>query len=477
MNEEATPDDPKRRDDADRIVGIGASAGGLSAVQAFLGALPDRSGMAFVLLMHQPRDHPSLLPSLLAHNCSMQVAELTEGSHLEADHVYVVPPGRMVFFHRSVAHIDGSAADAPPKPFHPIDGMFRSLANDYLRLLRDDEQEAHALVADWLIGVTRFFREPDAFAALATAVDSLLEQTPDHATVRVWVPACSTGEEAYSVTIVIQRCIERRNRPISLQVFATDINPDAIEFARAGRYPLGIAQDVPSDILERYFHRHGDVYRPCAELREQLIFAVQDCLSDPPYTRMDVIACRNLLIYLERDVQQKLIRLLHYALNPDGLLLLGNSETLGEAEALFSAVSTSAKLFRWKRPAGKLLSDFPIHRVDRAAVPAMGRRKPPESLSIGAVLRGVLADEYGPPTVLVDRDNRIVHVFGSVSRYMVLISFVPLPEPRPDARRPELDRSRLPGDASAQMYELAETRSDLQSTIEGLRRRTSTVVT
>lgn len=217
--------------------------------------------------------------------------------------------------------------------------------SDYLDLLQSNPHELDLLFKELLISVTSFFREPEAFAALAVRLEEQAAKLPDNYTFRVWVPGCATGEEAYSIAIVMQELVERLERPFQTQVFATDLDERAIVKARAGLYPDGIAPDVGPERLTRFFLRDGSNYRVVKRIREMVVFAVQNVLEDPPLTRLDLVSCRNLLIYLNPDIQQRLLPVLHHALKPGASLMLGTSETVGDFEDLFEPIDRKWRLY------------------------------------------------------------------------------------------------------------------------------------
>ena len=220
----------------------------------------------------------------------------------------------------------------------------------YLALLREDEDEVRALLKDFLISVTNFFRDPEAFEALETQViPQLFEARGRDEAVRVWVPGCATGEEAFSVAMLLCERAEALEAAPRLKVFATDVDEEALEHARKGCYPAAIAADVSPERLRRFFVREGESYRVREPLREVVLFARHNLLHDPPFSRLDLVSCRNLLIYLERDVQQDVFRLFHYALREGGFLFLGASETAEGARERFRPVDKSRRLYR-RRP-------------------------------------------------------------------------------------------------------------------------------
>jgi two-component system CheB/CheR fusion protein len=219
----------------------------------------------------------------------------------------------------------------------------------YLRHLRENPHELSVLFKELLISVTCFFRDLEACELLASSVlPALLKSRPDHYPLRVWVPGCATGEEVYSLAILLRECMETIKRPFAIQLFGTDLDQDAIDTARDGLYPDGIAVDVSPQRLERCFTHEDGAYRIRKDLREMAIFAVQNVIKDPPFTKLDLISCRNLLIYLNADLQKRLLPLFRYALKPGGLLFLGPSETIGGCTDLFDVVDKKWKIFRRK---------------------------------------------------------------------------------------------------------------------------------
>jgi two-component system CheB/CheR fusion protein len=426
------------------VVGIGASAGGLEALELFLRNVPEHSGMAYVVVQHlDPGDKGGMI-ELLQRASPMPMAQVRDGERLEADHVYVIPPARDISLLHGVLHVLPQAA---PRGLNlPVDFFFRSLAEDrqeraiavvlsgmgtdgtlglraikekggatfvqsltsakfdgmpssaidagladvvaaaeelparilayqrhtayrapevpleerqlsalakifillrtatgndfslykrstvlrrierrmglhqidklggYVRFLRENPKEVELLFKELLIGVTSFFRDPAAWDLLKTQVlPALISSRPDRGTIRAWVAGCSTGEEAYSLAIAFREALEERKElpSISLQVFATDLDADAIEKARLGVYPANIAADVSPERLRRFFVQDERGYRVSKEIRELVVFAPQNVIMDPPFTKLDLLSCRNLLIYLAPEVQRKLIPLFH----------------------------------------------------------------------------------------------------------------------------------------------------------------------
>ncbi len=236
----------------------------------------------------------------------------------------------------------------------------------YIKYMQQNPAELDALFDDLLIGVTRFFRDPKEFKALEGIIDAqILGGKQEGCTIRVWVPACSTGEEAYSLAILLAERLEARRPGFSVQIFATDIDRRAIETARAGIYPSGISGDLTTERLQRFFTAEPGGYRINKSIRDMLVFSEQNVIKDPPFSRMDLISCRNLLIYMGAGLQERLLPLFHYALNPGGILFLGTAESIGGCENIFETLNHKAKLFRRKETPGG------THR------PAIGRLTPP----------------------------------------------------------------------------------------------------
>ncbi|HEY8098115.1 MAG TPA: protein-glutamate O-methyltransferase CheR, partial [Methylobacter sp.] len=241
---------------------------------------------------------------------------------------------------------------------HQIDSIA-----DYVHNLRENTQELDLLFKELLIGVTNFFRDPAVWEHLKTsAIPALLTKYPSGKTLRAWVPACSTGEEAYSLAIIFKDVIGQNQLQhlFKLQIFATDLDQDAIERARQGFYPAKIAADVSSDRLSRFFVAEDGGYRIKKEIREMVIFAQQNIFIDPPFTKLDLLSCRNLLIYFDTKLQKKLIPLFHYALTTNGILLLGHSETIGDFTPLFTTIDNSLRLYqRYDKGLSPTGMDFP----------------------------------------------------------------------------------------------------------------------
>src|SRR5215831_13621285 len=462
------------------IAGIGASAGGLEALEELFDNMPPEPGIAFVVVTHQHPGHTSMLPELLRRKTDMIVVEASEGARLEPNHVYVGPPGGQMaildgrlhrmetdkkeaprlpidYFFRSlatdqreraicvilsgtgtdgtlglkaikgesgmamvqqpqsakyagmpssaiatgvadyvlppasmpqqlVAYVKGAyltagtiSAELPTVYLEPLQKIFALLRirtgndfsvyktntirrrierrmnvhqikkpSDYVRYLHENPHEIDILFKELLISVTNFFRDPEAWEALRPRLEELVSSRAENQTLRIWVPGCATGEEAYSLAIALKEAMDKVGRHLLVQIFGTDLDSEAIETARIGQYPDGIAVDVSPQRLERYFIREDGTYRVRKEIREMVVFAPQNVIKHPPFTKLDLLSCRNLLIYLNAEVQKKLLPVFHYSLKPGGLLLLGSSETVGAFTDHFEPLDKHWKIFRRK---------------------------------------------------------------------------------------------------------------------------------
>jgi two-component system, chemotaxis family, CheB/CheR fusion protein len=548
---EAVSDEPPRQPQRVQLVGIGASAGGVRALGDFFRALPDRPGMAFVVVMHLSPEHESQLAEMLQRDSRMPVRQVQGRTRLEVDHVYVIPPNRSLeladghlelsefseargrrspidtFFRTlAAAHPDGIGillsgsgtdgvvglkaikecggiilAQSPEEAEYetmpgsaiatglvdfvlPARGLaekvleLRSLKADwqppdpdelesdeiealreilshlqactgrdfggykmstvlrrigrrmqvlgaqdldgYLDVLRANPTEPQALLKDLLISVTNFFRDPDAFAKLEDVVVPVLFGGDPPEEIRAWVPGCATGEEAYSVAMLLAEQAERRGAGPSLQVFASDLDPDALAHAREGLYPDAIAGDVGPDRLKRFFRREGAYYRVGKELRDLVLFAEHDLLRDPPFARLDLLTCRNLLIYLERGLQERVAEVFRYALRPGGFLFLGNSETPPD-DAGFRTVDKQYRIYRRsgdpEHP--ERLPVMPLRPGARRHVPTerVPRVSPQQEVADAAMHRQAV-EAHAPPSVLVDGEHTVIHVSPRARRYL-----------------------------------------------------------
>jgi two-component system CheB/CheR fusion protein len=534
------------------LVGIGASAGGLEALEAFFRALPPDTDMAFAVVPHLSPDFRSYLPELLGRCTAMRVVALQERARLDANHVYVLAPGKELTvvgdeliahdrsvtgklhlpidrFFRSLAswgeravaivlsgtgsdgsgglgdvHAGGGTVLAQTSESSRFDGMPRSAAQtglidavlepaemakalqaiaagkaaslrgrggeeldesdprygeilrllrdaydidfthykagtvarrierrlgltaredslaEYARHLQDDRAELDQLFRDLLIGVTRFFRDPEAFEALrATGIGPALDALPPSEELRVWVSGCSTGEEAYSVAMLALEACRERGREPRVRVFATDLHGASLQAAAAGVYDAIALEQVPAELRQRYFLEHEPGHhKVVADLRKSVIFSLHNVIRDPAFTRIDLVTCRNLLIYLRPDAQAQALAAFHFALKPEGLLFLGESETPGEFEAAFTVVDRKQKLYRKDRsfrPSSPLHRDrLPRRDVQLGGLPA------PRADEGGGLHRvyDALLERHMPAGFLLNERQEVVHVFGDAVRYL-----------------------------------------------------------
>jgi two-component system CheB/CheR fusion protein len=534
------------------IAGIGASAGGLEALQEFFAQMPDDSGLGFVVVTHQPPGRHSLLPEILARSTQMPVHEVTDGLAVEPDKVFVVPSGKQLSILEGRLHLSALSGK------FPIDSFFRSLAFDqrehavgivlsgtgsdgtlgvrtikdafgmvmvqdsasaryagmpssaaatgladfvlppsempehligyaggvhaarterapivageplqrillrlregtgtdfsvykmntvnrrirrrmqvlqiaephqYAQYLEEHPKEIDQLFHEMLINVTGFFRDPEAFTTLgAEVLPELIRSHREEDPFRVWVPGCASGEEAYSVAMVLAETMERLNLRPPVQIYATDLDSHAVETAREGTYSQGIAADVPRDRLEKFFFEEGSSSRIRRELREKIVFAVQNLLKDPPFTKMDLIVCRNVLIYLNAEIQRWILQLFHYALNKGGILFLGSSETIGPFKDYFAAVDAKWKIYRRKEAAAEPLAVRPTRIAglglkDTGAHPAGAKEDRQE-----AQIQKFLLSRFAPFSAVVDERGSILYISGRTGAYLEL----PEGEPR-----------------------------------------------
>jgi two-component system CheB/CheR fusion protein len=294
--------------------------------------------------------------------------------------------------------------------------------SDYLERLRADAEEPMRLFRDLLIGVTGFFREPEAYAVLdQRVIGPLVEQADPDVPVRVWVPGCATGEEAYSIGMLVIEAFAQRKRPCNFQIFATDIDAEALEVGRQGVYPETIVGDMTAERLQRFFSKEdADHFRVDKQLRESVVFAPQNLISDAPFSKLDLISCRNLLIYLESAVQPKVIAVFHFALNEGGYLFLGTSESVGQQTDLFETVSKKWRLFRRIGPTRRDMVEFPI----ASAYPPAERlgALPPRAVlpqkSVAELTHRQLLADYAPAAVLVNRRCEILYFYGPTMNFL-----------------------------------------------------------
>ena len=545
------------------VVGIGASAGGLEAFSEFLRHLPERSGMAFVLVQHLDPTHISVLQEILSRTTRIPVEEVTDGVIVEPDRVYVISPNTSMAIEGRVLHL---AARSLVRGQHmPIDSFFQSLAkdrgdraigvilsgtasdgtegcmaikaaggitfaqdegsakysgmpqsavnagcidfvmspkgiaeeliqiskhpyiarvaaekegslgitqrsgldelfslvreatgvdfthykqtslhrrikrrmvlhklgklDDYLTYIKGTPSELDELYKDILIHVTGFFRDAEAYGALRQHVFSNLfrDRKPEDGPVRVWVPGCSTGEEVYSICIILLEYIWEQacNMPISsvaakeIQVFATDISEASLDRARRGLYSEGVVSGVSEERLKRFFVRTDGGYQIIKPIREMCIFARQNLAKDPPFSNLDLISCRNLLIYLGPVLQQRVIPAMHYGLKPTGYLMLGGSESLGAFSDHFTLIDKKHKIYQKKKTAARLVTAFTgLDYTQRKSEDPRSSKLPETVLTVGKEIERLLVNRYVPASVVVNEQLEIVQFHGRTGAFL-----------------------------------------------------------
>jgi two-component system CheB/CheR fusion protein len=537
------------------IVGLGASAGGLQALEQFLAHVTPGLGAAYVVVQHLDPGHASVLVDLLQRSCPLPVVEVTDGMTVAAGTVHVIPPNREmeVFDGALLLTVPG----APRGQRMAIDGFFRSLADergagaagvvlsgtgsdgalglrairdagglclvqdagtarfdgmpraalaavpsslvgaaealpallvgalqrggraprppasasvtattragaaglgrvlaalraatgrdfslykrssvvrrverrmaacgiesveDYARHLREHPAEVKVLFQELLINVTSFFRDPEAFAALQAGVlAELVRGRAEGEAIRVWVAGCASGEEAYGIAILLRELMDQERPDARVQIFGTDLDEEAIVTARAGVYPASLAEHVSPERLRRFFVREAGGFRIRKELRDQVVFAVQDLIKDPPFTRVDLISCRNVFIYLEPALQERLLTLFHYALRQGGALFLSPAEGVGGRTDLFAPLDRKWRIFRARRSAAsarEVLANSLSWVRGHAAVAEAG---PPAAGDHAELTRRLLVLHHAPAAVLVDRAGTVLYVHGDTGPWL-----------------------------------------------------------
>lgn len=538
------------------VVAIGASAGGLDALERFFQSLPDATGAAYVVIQHLSPDHKSMMANLLARHTGMPVVTVEHDMKIEADRVHLIPPASMMsaygdtlrlspknprgltlpidlffsslakeFGNRAIGVIlSGTGSDGtrgavaindaggfllaqdpesakfdgmprsviatglvdailPPEELGPRllehihqlphakirvpvlsaeidqDGAHEEVMHllqhsgginfreykpatvmrrmerrmqvrqtpdllNYVRLLGADRGELATLRRELLIPVTSFFRDPEAFEALAdTAVKAIVSDRPDNQPIRVWAPGVATGEEAYSLAILFAEAFERARRWPNFKLFATDVEPQNVEVGGAGVFSEAITAEISPERLEQFFLRRGNHFVVKTEIRQSIVFARHNLLDDPPFTRMDLVSCRNLLIYFRPEAQERALRRLQYALAPGGFLFLGPSETLANLQTDFTAVSSKHKIYRILRHVA-----LPL---EAAAAPLSRNALAANKSRPGIRMHGIASDaatieaaqhlllrSYAPTSLLLNQRHDLVHVFGDVGHYL-----------------------------------------------------------
>lgn len=534
------------------IVGIGASAGGLEALEQFLENVPENSGMAYVVIQHLDPTQKGMLPELLQRISKMRVFQAKDKMAVKPDCVYVIPPNKSMsilkgvlylfkpleirgfrlpidFFLRSLADdrkersvgiilsgmgSDGSiglhaikenngivmvqdpvSAKFDSMPRNAIDSVLVDIVapanelpvklmdlikyipaiksdteieikdtsalekiiillrihtgNDfslykkntvyrrierrmgihkidgitsYVHFLQENPTEVEILFKELLIGVTNFFRDILVWKKLKEIIlPGILSNLKDGSILRAWVPGCSTGEEAYTLAIVFKEALGKVNPHggISLQIFATDLDNDAIETARKGLFPANIATNVSQTRLNRFFIKSDDGYRINTEIREMIVFAQHNITMHPPFTKIDILTCRNLLIYMDSELQKKLFGLFYYSMNPDGIMVLGSSETLGAQSPLFTTVDSKLKIYKCANNAlVPEMFDFPSS-FSRTKMTNFEKKIPAKlPPNIQTLAEQLLLQHFSPPAVLVDENGDIIYISGRTGKYL-----------------------------------------------------------
>ena len=572
-------------------VAIGASAGGVDALQRLFHAMPPDPGCAFLVVMHLDPERPSMLAPLLGRATTMPVVQAKQGEAIEANHVYIVPPGEYLEVRQgrltlspirqrpprpkavdqlmaslaqdqreraigvvltgtdgdgalgvkaikgeggiTIAQSPGTAAHAsmpasavatgmvdtqlrledipaallayiehapltrPAAPdAEPGDGLqdvlaevrsargldfrgyktpmlmrrvqrrmgltHRASMEAYLELLREAPGEVAALADDLLIGVTEFFREPDAWGALGDdIVPKMLAHKLEGDPVRVWVPACATGEEAYSVGMVLLEHSRVTELDLRVQVFATDIDRRALDLARVGHYSATIEQAVSPARLRRFFVRTEGGYQVGKPLRERVLFAPHNLVSDPPFSHMDLVSCRNLLIYMTPELQRQVLRSFHFALDPDRYLFLGKSETVGSLAPHFAPASQRARIYR-RTGAARLapvqLSAARVARGQQSAGAPAPAAAPRPNVDHGKLLRESLLEHRVGAALLTDRAGHVLYIHGDMHGYLQH------PEGAPTAELFSMLHDDLTANARAALHKAAAERRRAEST-------------
>ncbi len=534
------------------IAGIGASAGGLEALEQFLSNVPEKSGIAYVVIQHLDPTQKGMLPELLQRISKMEVSQAKDGMVVKPDCVYVIPPNKSMsilngtlylfepiearglrlpidFFLRSLADdrgelgigvilsgmgSDGSiglraikekygmvlvqdpeTAKFDSMPRNAIESVlvdivapasklpeklleFQKLlplvkifpekeikdksalekiiillrtftGNDfslykkstlyrrierrmgvhkingissYVALLQENPKEVDILFKELLIGVTNFFRDKKAWDKLKSNVfPEMMLRHKGGVTLRAWVAGCSSGEEAYSLAIVFKEVLEKikPHRNISLQIFATDLDQDAIEVARKGLYPENISSDVSPERLNRFFVKTEEGYRVSTEIREMVVFAQHNIIMHPPFTKIDIISCRNLLIYLDPELQVKVMKLFYFSLNAEGVMFLGSSESLGTRSHLFKPLDSVLKIYQ--RSTDAIESDLYNFPSSFSRSKPENFEKNPPSISAPNIKDHVdqmLLQHFSPPGLLVNEDGDIIYISGRTGKYL-----------------------------------------------------------
>jgi PAS domain S-box-containing protein len=385
---------------------------------AFTGMPRSAIGTGVVDLVLAPEKMPEALLGLAGHLYVREPAKVVEGEPQEQ-------LGTLLSIVRAQSRLDFTSYKKSTvlRRIHRRMGLHRiDKLGTYIERLRNDLDEIKALADDLMINVTGFFRDPEAWQILSDRVIApLVRERPANSMIRVWAPACSTGEEVYSIAMLILEHAEAAKKSFDVKLFATDVAEGVLGPARAGMYPASIAQDVTPERLERWFTMEDDTYRIKKTLREMITFAPQNLLQDPPFSRLDLISCRNLLIYIEPEMQKRLLGLFHFALRQGGYLFLGSAESITGQENLFESVSKKWRIYRRLGPTRHDIVDFPLVGPDEASAGAEagpGPVRPQDRPDAGELMDRELLEHYAPASALVDRHFRVQYLRGPIGEYL-----------------------------------------------------------
>lgn len=292
----------------------------------------------------------------------------------------------------------------------------------YLKYLQKNKEELRKLFDELLIGVTSFFRDKEAYDAVEEKIiPQIIKDKIDGDTIRIWVAGCSTGEEAYSLAILFSEAINKQAKSLKLQIFASDLDERAINTARQGIYPETICTDVSPERLRRYFTAESNTYRITKDIRDKIIFSQHNLIKDPPFSKQDMVSCRNLLIYLNIEAQKKVFAIFHYALNPEGILFLGSSESLGEYANLFEVIDRKQKLFKRKKVHKNKIPDIGHLFREPASLkttPIIATPKPEQTGSLAKITEKLLLDNYAPACAIINIKGDAVYFSGNTGKYL-----------------------------------------------------------
>ena len=401
-------------------VGIGASAGDHEPLEHIFLAIPPDCDLSFVVIMH-----------LAAEEIADRLAAIAkEGCHLPQNACQPTTIDEelnalLAILRTRIGHDFSSY-----KKNTVLRRIERRMAvneagglKKYLAILEESPHEAHILSQELLIGVTSFFRDPEAFEFLRNeAIPCLFANRNPEDPIRIWHPCCATGEEAYSVAILIKEYLEKENLQTKVQIFATDIDEAAVAQARAGFYSDSISSEVSEELLKKYFTRSENRWQVTKQLREMIVFAHHSLIKDPPFSRLDLLVCRNFLIYLNPDIQKRLIPLFHQVLRPGGFLFLGSAETVGLHSDLFVPIDNRWKIFSRQEGERRVDMLFPYSGLVRKAGAGACSVRPTEPLDPTpvALAEKLLAERYAPARVIINEKNEIIHYSNLAGTYLVL---------------------------------------------------------